>query len=149
MKMIYVDDEIIQLENFRISARNLNGLEETHFFSRSAEALQWVQEHPVDVAFLDIEMPGMNGMELARQLKKLDENIKIIFVTAYEQYALEAFGVRAVGYLLKPYSREDIQKELDNVRTLMPQQPQKRVQITTMPDLVVRNDGKIVSLGGA
>ena len=150
MKIIYVDDEIIQLENFRISSQNLNGVEDVHFFSRSTEALQWAQEHPVNVAFLDIEMPGMNGIELARQLKLLDEKIKIIFVTAYEQYALEAFGVRAIGYLLKPYSREDIQKELDHAASLMPQQTQtqKRVQITTMPDLIVRADGKNVSLGG-
>lgn len=147
MKVIYVDDEFIQLENFRLSSQNAKEIDSLNCFSQSEEALKWAQEHPVDLAFLDIEMPVMNGIELARRLKQINVNIKIVFVTAYEQYALEAFEVRAMGYLLKPYGREDIQKELEHAAGVRLEHKQKRIQITTMPDLLIMLDGKRLSLG--
>lgn len=147
MRIIYVDDEVIQLENFRLSSKNLKEIDSLECFSQSEEALQWAQEHPVDLVFLDIEMPIINGIELAIRLRQINANIKIIFVTAYEQYALEAFGVRAIGYLLKPYGREDIQNELEHAAGVSLEHTRKRVQIVTMPELLVTVDGKRLSLG--
>ena len=102
MRVIYVDDEELLLENFCLTAKELPRIDTLHTFQSGEAALSWAREQPVDVAFLDIEMPVMNGIELARRLKEVDENIRIIFVTAFEQYALQACGVDAVGYLLKP-----------------------------------------------
>ncbi|MGN0140660.1 MAG: LytR/AlgR family response regulator transcription factor [Roseburia sp.] len=113
MKVIYVDDEIASLDNFRMTVNGLSMVEELNLFQKSEEALKWVEGHSVDVAFLDIQMPGINGIELAKGLKAIDRNIRIVFVTAYEQYALEAFRVDAIGYLLKPYFGEDVEKELE------------------------------------
>ena len=112
MNVIYVDDEFMQLQNFKMTAESLEYVDSLNIFDSGKKALEWVDSNPVDVAFLDIEMPEMNGIELARRLKKADRNIRLIFVTAYEQYALQAFGVDAIGYLLKPYDREDIKKQL-------------------------------------
>ena len=101
MRVIYVDDEEVLLENFRLTVKESHYVDDLKTFQKGADVLRWTAEHEVDAAFLDIEMPGENGISLARSLKELNRNIRIIFVTAYAQYALDAFGVDAVGYLLK------------------------------------------------
>lgn len=146
MRVIYVDDEKILQENFRLTARGLSKIDTLETFGSGKEALAWVEKNPVDVAFLDIEMPVMNGIELAKQLKKIDGNIRIIFVTAFEQYALQAFGIDAIGYLLKPYLREDIEKELKKASYIR-KIPAKEIQIYMMPDLQITVDGKPLRLG--
>lgn len=142
MRILYVDDEQLQLENFRRTTEGLEEIDSLQLFDNGKEALEWAKRHPVDVAFLDVEMPVMTGMDLARELKAFDPKIVIIFVTAYDSYALEAFKIRAAGYLLKPYGREDIAEELENARTLTGKDRKKRIHITTMPDLYVTIDGK-------
>ena len=72
-----------------------------------------------DVVFLDIEMPGINGIELARKIANIDPEIQIVFVTAYEQYALKAFEVSAVHYLLKPLSQEKINEAVNRVHRVL------------------------------
>lgn len=146
MNVIYVDDEKLQHTNFRLSIEESTRVDSLETFDSSVEALKWVETHPVDVAFLDIEMPVMNGIELAKRIKKEDENIRIIFVTAYEQYALQAFGVDAIGYLLKPYSGEDIEKQLRKASYIR-EIPKVQIRIQTMPDFLVEVDGKPLMLG--
>ncbi|MDD5948937.1 MAG: response regulator [Lachnospiraceae bacterium] len=146
MRVIYVDDENTLLENFRLTVEGIARVDSLNLFRKSEEVLKWVEENPVDVAFLDIEMPVMNGIELAKRLKQIDENIRIVFVTAFDQYALQAFGVEAIGYLLKPYSQEDVARELEKAFYIRPR-PKKRIEIQTMPDLLITVDGETVSLG--
>ena len=141
MKIIYVDDEAPALHNFRLTAGDLRQIESLQLFDTSEDALRWAAEHPVDAAFLDVEMPVMNGIELAKRLKQIDRNIRIIFVTAYEDYALQAFGVGAIGYLLKPYTREEVEIELDKA-SLVRSRPKKRIEVRTMPNLLITVDGK-------
>ena len=146
MNVIYVDDEKLQLTNFCLTAAGMEMIDSLQTFKEGEPALAWVQEHPVDLAFLDIEMRGMNGIELARRLKRIDENIQIVFVTAYEQYALQAYGVDAIGYLLKPYLREDINKQLKRAERFQ-KQPKAEIQIRTMPELAVSVNGNPVMIG--
>lgn len=82
----------------------------------SAEALEEVQKKPFDVAFLDIEMPNMNGVELAKRIKKVSPDTNIIFSTAYPQYAGEAFGLHASGYVTKPLNKDKVEAELKELR---------------------------------
>lgn len=140
MRVICVDDEAPVLENFKRKTKDFQEIDSITLFQSAKKALEWVEQNPIDVAFLDMEMPQMSGIELAKKLKQIDRNIRIIFVTAYGQYALDAFRVDALGYLLKPYTREDIQNELEKA-SLMRSRPQKRVQIQTIPDFVVSVDG--------
>lgn len=112
MNVIYVDDEKPAIDNFRLTIADFSEIKSLHTFQRSEEALSFAENHTVDVAFLDMEMPGLNGLGLAKKLKALDNSIRIIFVTAYSQYALDAWNVDATGYLLKPYTAKDIRKEL-------------------------------------
>ena len=82
----------------------------------SGETLRYAAGHPVDVAFLDIEMPEMNGLEMAAELKKLQPDINIVFVTGHVEYALDAHAVFASGYLVKPADVSDVEKVLRNLR---------------------------------
>jgi len=75
-------------------------------------ALEFLRGHPVDVLFLDIQMPGLTGFEL---LERLDSEIAVVFTTAYDRYAIEAFGVNSVDYLLKPIEPERLDKALDKL----------------------------------
>ncbi len=143
MKVICVDDEYPILENFKRKAQDLPEIESLHLFQSAGKAIEWMENNAVDIAFLDIEMPCMNGIELAKKLKQKDRNIRIIYVTAYEEYALDAFRVDALGYLLKPYTRDEIQHELGKA-ILMRAKPKKRVVIQTIPGLVVKVDGKVL-----
>lgn len=146
MNVIYVDDEPLQRKNFCLTSEDMKRIDSLETFGKGQDALEWAKSHSVDVAFLDIEMPVMNGIELAGKLKEVNRNIRIIFVTAYEQYALDAFGVDAIGYLLKPYTVEDVEKELTKayyVRDI----PKTEIQIKTMPNLRIWVDGKPLVLG--
>ena len=76
------------------------------------EALAALRDAPVDVVFLDIQMPVMTGLEL---VARLDRHIPVIFTTAYDRYALEAFAVNSIDYLLKPVEAERLEKAIDKL----------------------------------
>ena len=82
MHIIYIDDEKPALDNFRYTAEKLPEITDLDMFQDGYEALEFVKDHPVDVAFLDMEMPGLHGLELAKKLKMHDLDIRIVFVTA-------------------------------------------------------------------
>ena len=106
MRAICVDDERALMERTISVCRELPDMEEVTGFTRPTEALQWVCEHPIDLALLDVEMPGMTGIELAAAIKERQPDAAVIFVTAFPKYAVDAFAVRASGYLLKPVTAE-------------------------------------------
>ena len=89
MHVICVDDEKPALDNFRLTVASFLDIESLKLFRDGVSALAWAKEHPVDTAFLDMEMPGIHGLALALQLKEINENIHIVFLNAYRQYALE------------------------------------------------------------
>lgn len=81
------------------------------------EAIDAIIDHGADVAFLDIEMPGMNGIEVASRILSFDRQPFVVFVTAYDRYAIEAFEISAVDYLLKPIIDERLATALDRLRS--------------------------------
>ena len=80
------------------------------------EALEAVKKNTFEIAFLDIEMPGMTGIELAKQIKKISPTTNIIFSTAYPQYASDAMGLHASGYVVKPLTEDKVKAELADLR---------------------------------
>lgn len=146
MRVIYVDDEAPAIRNFRLTVAGFPEIDQLHTFQNGQEALDFALENTVDVAFLDMEMPGIHGLDLARALKQHDRDIRVIFVTAYGQYALDAFGVDAIGYLLKPYTAGDIRKEL--AKCAYTHLPSHRMVVQTMPTLSVTVDGLPLSISG-
>ncbi len=111
-KIIAVDDELLALKRFEYIIRNEKRVELVATFSDPLEALEYVKNNTVDLAFLDIEMPSLNGLELAERLLEVDPYISIVFITAFDQYALQAFQAHAIGYLLKPLSSEDFADQI-------------------------------------
>lgn len=99
-----VDDEPLAVELMEAYVRKTPFLELKGSFGSGAQAFEALRKEPVDLLFCDIQMPGLSGMELSRMLP---EGTKVIFTTAFSQYALEGFRVSALDYLLKPVSYAD------------------------------------------
>lgn len=146
MKIMYVDDEQPAIAIFREIAAMVEQIKKFDTFTSSHAAISYFENNPVDVAFLDMEMPVINGIELAKRLQTIDKNIKIVFVTAYEQYAFDAFGVDAIGYLLKPYTVEMLTIQLEKASRIK-DIPQRRVHIRTFPNFDVFIDDELVTFG--
>lgn len=94
-------------------------------------------QSPFDVIFLDIDMRGINGIETARKLRQKDKKVKIIYVTAYRDYLNYAFSVHAFGYLVKPISREEITRQLEEAFSYtVEEEPPKLLRFETSEGLV-------------
>ena len=102
LKALVVDDEAPARSELRYLLSEAGGVEVVGEASSAAEALQLIRALPYDVVFLDIDMPGFSGMQLAEALSELDRQPAIIFVTAYSEHAVKAFEVEATDYLVKP-----------------------------------------------
>ncbi|MDN3690554.1 LytR/AlgR family response regulator transcription factor [Cyclobacterium jeungdonense] len=109
IRCIVVDDEPLALEMVSKFVEKTGFLHLEAKFDSALEALAYINSHQVDLMFLDIQMPDLTGMELARVLegRKGNASPKIIFTTAYNQFAIEGYKVDALDYLLKPFSYED------------------------------------------
>ncbi len=145
MKIIAVDDERLVLEDLKDICNQIDEVESLATFSNPADALEYAaMNDDIDAAFLDIEMPVMTGLELAKRFTRIHPDIKIIFVTGFKEYAFEAFGVNAVGYVLKPFSQEMIRKELAKIKPFIHQAEKPRVFIKTFGYFDVFVDNKPV-----
>ena len=133
------------MDNFRLTVENMHGVETLRLFQSGEEALEWAKTHEVNAAFLDMEMSDMHGLQLARELHAINENIGVVFVTAFSRFALEAFGADAVGYILKPYTREDVRNELRKLGRYHPIASQS-ITITTIPFFSIRVDDREVRI---
>ena len=120
MTVYVIDDEPIALRASEQVIRNAVPDAEIASFLSGDEALGVLNqtvEYP-DIVFSDIEMPGTNGLEFAVRLKQISPKTEIIFVTAYAKYALDAFRVRADGYILKPLTEDDVLEEINGMSNI-------------------------------
>ena len=140
MKIIAVDDEKIALEALAGAIKAVVAEDEVISFRYPEDALDYIKENPCDIAFLDIEMAGMGGVELAEELKKYNAEINIVFCTGYGNYRDKAFDLHASGYLMKPITPEKVKHELENLRR--PILEKKRLKVQTFGNFEVYLDGK-------
>ena len=112
LKVLVVDDEPPARERLRSLLAEIAEVEVIGEAVSGREALTHTHDLAPDVVLLDVRMPGMDGLEVARHLNVLEEPPAIIFTTAYDQYAVEAFEAQAVGYLLKPVRKEQLAASL-------------------------------------
>jgi two-component system LytT family response regulator len=115
LRVYLVDDEPLALERLRRLLDNTGRVEVTGFTTKPEEAVAALTRNPPDVCFLDIQMPRLNGFEV---LAQLPSQPIVVFTTAYNQYALQAFGENAVDYLLKPVEPETLERALNKVERL-------------------------------
>ena len=103
IKAIAIDDEPLALKVIENFCEKVDFIALQKTFNKPGEALKYVNKFPVDLLFLDINMPSINGIEFYKEIK---QNTMVIFTTAYTEYAVEGFNLNAVDYILKPFTFE-------------------------------------------
>jgi len=116
MKIAVVDDEKIILDGIVRILKRCQPKDEVVSFTNPETAYRELSENPCDVLFLDIDMPYIDGITLAKKMKAENPKINVIFSTAYPQYTGEALTLHASGYLLKPVTEAKIRKEMEDLR---------------------------------
>lgn len=125
MKAVIVDDEELARKRLSGLLAEQADMEVRGIFGTAKDALQYIEENPVEVVFLDISMPEMDGMELANRLLDRGSALEVVFVTAYEEYAIAAFELDAADYLLKPISRDRLTKTVRRLKGTVSYQGQR------------------------
>lgn len=115
MKCIAIDDEPLALRQIKSYIDKIEGLQLVALCSRATEAQQVLSQQGVDVMFVDINMPDVNGLDFVRSLENPP---MVIFTTAYAEYAVEGFRLDAVDYLLKPFAYEDFERSVNKAHSL-------------------------------
>ncbi|MGL6159323.1 LytR/AlgR family response regulator transcription factor [Microbulbifer sp.] len=115
LKTIVVDDEPLARRGLRLRLEQVDGVEVIAECSNGREGREQILELHPDVVFVDIQMPGVNGLQMVQQIPE-EQLPQVVFITAYDQYAVEAFEVNAVDYVLKPIEEERLAMALARVR---------------------------------
>lgn len=142
MLFLAIDDEPYALKDLEEALADVAPGCKTAGFLSFSKGLEYASEHKIDTAFLDIELGASNGLTLAKQLKDIQPDINIIFVTSHEKYALDAFAIHATGYLLKPVRKDDICRELTFLYRDLPKRSEGCVCIQTFGGFEVFVGGK-------
>ena len=118
MTIVCVDDHSVMLKGTKQSVEQILPEANVFSFTNAEEALTFVIENGCDILLSEIELCGMDGLTLAKRIKKLNSKVNIIFLTVCDEkeYAKEVFGIKPSGYLLKPAKREQLEAELKNLR---------------------------------
>ena len=116
LRVMLVDDEADALQLLEILLGQIGGVEIVGKFASPVQAMEALGTTHVDAVFLDNQMPGMTGMEAARKIKEIKPRMPIVFTTAYSEYAVEAFEVQSIDYLLKPIAPGRLQQAVSRIR---------------------------------
>ena len=114
-RLIIVDDEPLARTRLKHLLDKQQTFEVVAELDSGQACLDFLKQQSADAVLLDIQMPGLNGLETAARIQLLERAPLVIFCTAYDEYALDAFGVKAIDYLLKPVRREELQRSLTRV----------------------------------
>lgn len=114
IRAIALDDEPLALKIIEAYCEKIDFLQLEKTFNKQSDALKYLNKFPVDLIFLVINMPNKNGLDF---YKSISQNTKVIFTTAYTEYAVNAFEVNAVDYLVKPFSFERFQAAVEKIKT--------------------------------
>ena len=145
MNLICVDDEPLAVEYTLGQCAQLPGIGEAKGFTEAQSALDWLRTHPVELALLDINMPEIDGITLAARIKELYPQTAIVFLTAYKEYAFDAYSVHPAGYLLKPVSQDKLAEEVAYACGSAHASPSAHIRVKTFGYFDVYVDGRPVS----
>jgi len=148
MKAICVDDDKEALETTVALCRALPILDDTQGFADATHALQYLRQNPVDVVILDVD-EGLDGLALASEIQALAPDAPILFLTDRAQYALEAFRIHAVGYMLKPVSPDRLADEVQYALRQRPNAAKERVFARTFGEFDLLIDGRPIAFARA
>lgn len=119
IRTVFADDESLAREEIAFLLHELTDIDVVGEASNGVDAFHLIETKRPDLALLDIEMPGLDGFQLVREIRALEHVPRVVFVTAYDRYALQAFEVNALDYLMKPVSRQRLQQTVDKVRAAL------------------------------
>ncbi len=139
MLITVIDDEALALKAAAGAVREALPQADIHTFSKHGALLEFAQDHLIDIAFLDISLRGISGIEVAQMLENTNPHINIIFVTGYSEYKSSAMDLHASGYLMKPVTAEDITREIQFLR--YPVAEKSRVHVTCFGSFSAEIDG--------
>lgn len=140
MNLLLIDDEHIMLEMLSETVAEVLPYANRACFTNAKEGLDYSKNAPIDIAFLDINLIGFSGLDVAKQLIELYPKVNIIFCTGYEKYAVEAFKMYASGFLQKPIWAEDIRDAVEHLR--FPVEQPKRLCFRCFGNFEAYCDGK-------
>lgn len=146
IKAIAIDDEPLAIDIIKEYATKIDNIELLATFNSAIDALKFVSNNSVDLIFLDIQMPDINGMDF---LKILNKKPYIIFTTAYDKYAIEGYEYNTVDYLLKPFAFDRFYMAVNKVSDLFRKStiPQPTTIAETLPDFFfVKSEHKIIKI---
>lgn len=148
MHCIIVDDEPLAREGMELNVEELDYLNLVGQFSTAVDALNFLTNNKVDLIFLDIQMPGLTGLDFIRSIQSLKERPMIILSTAYPQYALEGFELDVIDYLVKPNRLQRFIQAVSKAKTLydLKQKAEKIETSVSEEDIFIRADRKYVRL---
>ncbi len=146
-KTIIIDDERLAREELKSILKEFNEISIVDEAQNGDEGIELIKKHDPDLIFLDVNMPGMTGFEM---LKKLDEIPNVIFVTAYDEYAIKAFEVNAIDYLLKPVDIARLNETIEKLKhesesefeSSVVQKVERKNRSLTITDRVFIKDGE-------
>ena len=116
MKVVLIDDEYYALQILKMRLEQIGNMDIVGMFTGDEEALKEINNLKPDIVFLDIEMPNTTGMKLFKKIIDIVDKVKIVFVTAYGRYAVDAFEINAFDYIVKPVTQERLEKTIDRIR---------------------------------
>ncbi|KYG91308.1 response regulator [Metasolibacillus sp. FSL K6-0083] len=120
MRVILVDDEILPIQRLKKLLINceIQPIEIVGEFTNPLEVLENINELKPDIIFADIEMPVLNGLELAEKIQEIQPDVEVVFITGYDRYAIDAFNVHAIDYMLKPVRKERLHKTMTRLQSI-------------------------------
>ncbi len=149
LRTLIVDDEPLAIERLQILTGQQDGVSLVGTASDGASALRMVDALAPDLVLCDIAMPDLNGLEVAAAIDRLDNPPAVIFVTAFDQYAVAAFDVAAVDYLLKPVSPERLARALARVREWRATERVQNQKSKWISEFWVQNRGEMLRVDAA
>lgn len=147
MRAIVVEDEQLMIDAFMRLSKNIDDLSVEKTFMTAEDAIEYSETNSYEIAFLDIELPGMNGIECAKKLQEKIPGLLIIFVSAYDHYLRESNQIGGDGYLVKPYNEEILQKMMEKIRLLVKRQ-KKNIYVKMFGRFTILKDGEPIPLRG-
>ena len=147
MRAILVDDEPLMLRSFMRCSAGISELQVVAQFGGAEEALAFAGENPFELALLDIQMPGMSGIELAVRLRALYPELLVVFISAYDEYVRDSNAIGGDDYIVKPYKRETIER-MARKMVLLSRRQQKSVYLQMFGRFNVLKDGVPLPITG-
>jgi len=141
MRVVAIDDEKSMLDRFKCTCMKYEDIYIDAMFDQPLEAIGYLKRHQVDAVFVDIEMPGMSGIELAKMIRRFWPKVILIFMSGREDYVIDALRLKIDGYLLKPYADKDLCDVIEKVR-LLSARIEKRIYIQCFGKFQIFVEGK-------